>query len=99
MTFVKGDARINRKGRPKSFDKLRSLAQQIAVEDTDAGLTRIELIMRSWSLSKDPRLQQAFIEYAYGKVPTKNELTGANGTAVNVVLQWAEENAINDNAA
>ena len=30
--FVKGDPRINRKGRPKSFDALRSLAQEIAHE-------------------------------------------------------------------
>jgi hypothetical protein len=29
-TFTKGDKRINRKGRPKTFDALRALAQTIA---------------------------------------------------------------------
>jgi hypothetical protein len=28
--FAKGDKRINRKGRPKTFDALRQLAQTIA---------------------------------------------------------------------
>jgi hypothetical protein len=71
-TFQKGDKRINRLGRPKSFDGLRELAQQIAKEtvDTKAGrLTVIEAIMRQWAQSKDPRLQMAFIQYAFGKVP------------------------------
>ena len=30
--FVKGDPRINRKGRPRSFKELRDLARQIAEE-------------------------------------------------------------------
>ena len=30
--FKKGDPRINRKGRPKSFDKLRDLAVSLANE-------------------------------------------------------------------
>jgi hypothetical protein len=80
-TFAKGDPRINRKGRPRSFDAFRELAQQIAHEVAQkAGeplvieghiVTVSEAILRQWSQSKDPRLQQAFINYAYGKVRIK----------------------------
>jgi hypothetical protein len=99
IPFVKGDPRCSRKGRPKSFGQLRKLAQSIATEDVTETMTLIDAIMRKWSTSKDVRLQTAFVEYAYGKVPTQNEITGANGTALNVVLKWADENneEIDDN--
>lgn len=95
--FQKGagvDPRINRKGRPHSFDALRSLAQSIANEvargkgrlDENGNpipgepviieghtATVAEMIMRKWAQSTDPRFQVAFIEYAYGKVPVKQE--------------------------
>ena len=88
--FRKGDPRINRKGRPKSFDGLRSLAQEIAHEAAkqskeqggqpvviDGHIVSItEAIMRSWAMSKDPRLQQKFIEVAYGQVPSVTRLEG-----------------------
>lgn len=88
--FKKGDPRIWKGGRPKSFDGLRELAQQIASEvATDSegkalvrdghSLTVAEAIMRKWAASKDTRLQIAFVEIAYGKVPTKHEVTGADG--------------------
>lgn len=39
------------------------------------------------------------IDRVLGKATQKQEVTGANGAAVNVVLKWAEDNATDDNAA
>ena len=82
--FTKGDVRINRKGRPKSFDALRDLAQQIAHEVAKFQgqpvimeghkVTVAEMILRSWAQSGKPQLQQGFIEIAFGKVPTPIEV-------------------------
>ncbi len=75
---------INRKGRPRSFDKLRELAQQIGHEPARGQdgviiangkkVTVTEAILRQWSTSKSPRLQQQYMEIAYGKVPKKHEV-------------------------
>ena len=85
-TFKKGDPRINRKGRPKNFDKLRELAQAIAHEGaTIKGepvvvngkkATITEVILRQWAASKNHQLQRAFMEIAFGKVPDKHEIIG-----------------------
>lgn len=72
-TFVKGDPRINRNGRPKSFDEVRALAQEVAHEG--ANTIRILRILRDWSGSDDVSKQRAFVEYAFGKVPDKIEST------------------------
>jgi len=87
--FRKNDPRINRKGRPRSFDALRALGQQIAHEEATSGGKPVvieghicsvtEVILRQWAQSKNPVLQQKFIEITYGKVPDKIELTGKGG--------------------
>jgi hypothetical protein len=89
--FKKGDKRINRRGRPKSFDALRQLAQTIAHEDISDGMTVTEAILRKWAGSKDPRLQMAFIEYAYGKPPqqVENKVTGPNGGPIQAKIEHA----------
>lgn len=82
--FKKGDPRINRKGRPRTFDAARTLAQEIAHEVALSDgkpliidghkVTVIEAILRKWATSKDARLQMAFVEYAYGKPPQRNDV-------------------------
>lgn len=75
--FTKGDSRINRKGRPRSFDALRALAQEIAHKELtqkDGSLISVtEAILSGWAASKDARLQMQFIDVAFGKVPTPIE--------------------------
>lgn len=87
--FVKGDPRINRKGRPKSFGAVRELAQQIAHETARVGdkdvvinghlATITEMILRQWATSKDARLQMAFMEWSYGKPPSTIYHGGVDG--------------------
>jgi len=92
--FTKGyDPRRNRKGRPKSFDALRALAQQIAREEvqmTDGTyMTRAELILRAWTVDKNPLYQKAFLEIAYGKVPDKIDL-GGNVAVPKTYAEWVK---------
>jgi len=79
-SFVKGDKRINRNGRPKDLASLRALAQQIAHEQLpENNLTVVEAILRRWAGSRDAKLSLAFIEYAFGKLPQPQEISGPNG--------------------
>jgi hypothetical protein len=86
--FQKGDPRINRKGRPKSFDAWRKLLQSIMDEEaTDASgqpivvnghiATNAEMFARDWM--KDRKGRRDFAANVYGKPPEKHELTGADG--------------------
>ena len=97
--FKKNDPRIWKGGRPKSFSALQVLAQQIAHETAKAGgasvtidghtATVAEMILRQWAQSKNPALQMRFIEVAFGKVPDKTEITGADDGPVRIVVEYA----------
>jgi hypothetical protein len=88
--FVKGfDPKRNLKGRPRSFDQARALAQQIVHQQLgESGLTVIEAIFRQWA--KSPSHQRDLIEYAFGKVPDKLETTGLEQKPV-LILHYAHE--------
>ena len=92
--FVKNDGRINRTGRPRSFDELRKLAQSIGDEivttSRGARIRLCEAILRSWAESKEPQLQRAFMEYGYGKVPDKLE-TDQLENKTQLVLYYGHE--------
>ncbi len=88
-TFVKGDPRINLKGRPKSFDEARAMAQIIAHE-LKGGQLAVERLLRSWRDSDEPFLQNKFFEVAFGKVPDKLDVTGLENKP-QIFLAYAHE--------
>ena len=102
--FTKGDPRINRNGRPKSFDALRKLAQQIATEDVKQNgqplvidghkVTVIEAVMRALASSKNSKDRELFLKYAYGSPPQAVELTGKDGgpVASEIIIKYADDN-------
>jgi hypothetical protein len=87
-TFTKGDPRINRGGRPRSFDAARKLAQAKMnepalgadgkpitrkVNGKEVIVTNAEMFFEAWMKSKD---RKSFAEFAYGKVKEEVEHTG-----------------------
>jgi hypothetical protein len=75
--FVKGDPRINRRGRPRSFDTLRKLAIKIAGEMADEEeVTRVVKMLREMARSDNPSDRALFLAYAFGKPKDEIELSG-----------------------
>ena len=101
--FKKDDPRINRKGRPKSLDALRKLAQQIATEDVKQNgqilvidghkVTVIEAVMRALASSKNPRDRELFLKYAYGTPPATVEVSGKDGGPLVLQMTWGDNDS------
>ena len=73
------DPRINRNGRPKSFDQLRALFQDIASEEiVDQGKKRTRAQAIGIAMSMDKKLMREFLEFAYGKVPQAVTVEGGD---------------------
>lgn len=70
----------NTKGRPKSFDALRKLAQQIAAED-DGDFTVVYNMLRRLAKSRSGGDNKTFLEYAYGKPKDELDVT-TDGKAI-----------------
>ena len=98
-TFRKGDPRINRNGRPRSFDAWRKLTQEILTEVAlDANgqpiiinghkATVAEMIARGWA--RDKKKQTELIEAAFGKVPQPLELGGKDGQPIEIGIKLVD---------
>ena len=111
--FQKGpDPRRNRKGRPKDLPGLRNLVQSIlneaatdkagnALTANGHAMTVIEAMTRQMIQSKNPRMAQIILEYAYGKVSAPVEVSGKDGGPVEQVIrfEWVDDNNHDDTDA
>jgi hypothetical protein len=98
--FVKGDPRCSRKGRPKSFDKLRALAIEMASEQAvdkngqpilihGKPVTNAQLVLYQWLTDK--KYQKDFIEVAFGKVPDKVDVNADGSITITVKYERRDD--------
>jgi hypothetical protein len=92
-TFAKGDARINRKGRPrvpKSAVELNKLIDEIAAEEvvnpnTGEQVQRIRAMLRGMMTGKDSRGKVEVLNRRYGKVKDEGDVRIPEGLTIKIV--------------
>ena len=109
-SFVKGDKRINRDGRPKNSGDLTALAKRIGHEvatkkkggelepvlgPDGKPMTVIEVILRQWA--QNPKQQGDFVDRAYGKVATPVDVT-SKGERITGFVQVSPADWENDDS-
>ncbi len=93
--FAPNDERINRFGAP-AFHAFRKQALEIANEKIPGPdgetITRGEALLRSWLRSRQPRLQELFAFYAWGKPADRLELEALEPkNNFKLILRWPHE--------
>jgi hypothetical protein len=97
--FVKGDPRINRKGRAKgrTFETARELARKVLDETIEVGSvakTKLELIFRAQAakaIKGDTKAAEYVVEWGYGKPPQALEIGGPNGGPIQAAAIVTQE--------
>ena len=86
--FVKGDKRINRKGRIDNFAKFRKLAQKIGNEPLTGDEEIIfSDLLRKLAKSKAPADKALFLAYAVGKPKEEVDVTSA-GEKIELIVKY-----------
>src|SRR5260370_13176253 len=93
--FEPGDQRINRFGAP-AFHAFRKQALEIANEKIPGPdgeeITRGEALLRSWLKSRQPRLQELFAFYCWGKPADRLELDALEPkNKITLRLHWPHQ--------
>jgi hypothetical protein len=93
VPFQPGDQRINRHGAP-AFHAFRKQALEIANEKIPgpdgSEITRGEALLRSWLRSRQPKLQELFAFYCWGRPPERIELEEL-APQTKLILRWPHE--------
>jgi hypothetical protein len=89
--FVKGDKRVNRKGRIDNFAKFRKLAQSIGNEMSAEEETLFAQLLRALARSKNPADRALYLAYAVGKPKDEIEHSGVEKVEIEVKYVKAED--------